>query len=48
METVATVRLLRNDNEIGSATGAENTYASRLRTVARRPATRQHDDAFCR
>jgi RNA polymerase sigma-70 factor, ECF subfamily len=51
-ETFATVlkrpRLLRNDNEIGYLLRAlRNTYASRYRTAARRPATRQlfEDDA---
>jgi RNA polymerase sigma-70 factor (ECF subfamily) len=41
-------RLLRNDNDIGYLLRAlRNTYASRYRTAARRPATRQlfEDDA---
>lgn len=53
-ETFAAVlrrpRLLRNDNEIGYLLGAlRNTYASRYRAAARRPATRQllEDDAPC-
>ena len=51
-ETFATVlrrpRLLRDDNEIGYLLRAlRNTYASRYRTAARQPATRQllEDDA---